>query len=176
MQSTILVILPTWAVFLLFLSLPLQILPKSTLSQRTVNKTSWNDPRQTQICYIFRLWVIVKALLKQISLYLLSHFRIRIIVVTCRDNKSARNHQAKSCVHTKSHKSQWCGADTRADIISIEIFAPFVCSCSCENSRVPPLNRYKAVDRNFVPNGGTTFDNTDAFVALQLGWCFWTNR
>ena len=32
-----------------------------------------------------------------ISLYLLSHFRIRIIVLTCLDNKSARN-QLKSCV------------------------------------------------------------------------------
>ena len=43
-----------------------------------------------------------------------------------------------------------------------------VCSCSCEDSRVPPLNFYydifitedlhcfKAVDRNFVRNGGTT--------------------
>ena len=40
MQSTILVILPTWAVFSLSLSLPPQILPKSTLSQRTVNKTT----------------------------------------------------------------------------------------------------------------------------------------
>ena len=37
------------------------------------------------------------ALLKKISLYLLSHFSIRIIVLTCTDNKSARN-QAKSCV------------------------------------------------------------------------------
>ena len=45
------------------------------------------------LCYIFRLWVIIKALLKQISLYLLSHFRIRIIVLTCPDNKSTRNHQ-----------------------------------------------------------------------------------
>ena len=73
------------------------------------------------LCYIFRLWVIIKALLKQISLYLLSHFRIRIIVLTCPDNKSARNHQRKSCMPAKSHKSQWC----KANVISIEIFAPF---------------------------------------------------
>ena len=72
------------------------------------------------LCYIFWLRVIIKALLKQISLYLLSHFRITIIVLTCPDNKSARN-QPKSCVHTKSYKSQWC----EANIISIEIFAPF---------------------------------------------------
>ena len=76
--------------FLLFLSLPPQILPKSTLSQRTVNKTSWNNPRQTRICYIFRRWVIIKALLKQISLHLLLHFRSRIIVLTCPDNKQVR--------------------------------------------------------------------------------------
>ena len=91
--------------------------------ERTVNGTSWSwsNPRLTRICYIFRLWVIIKALLKQISLYLLSHFRIRIIVLTCPDNKSARNHQPKSCVPAKSRKSQWC----EANIISIEIFPPF---------------------------------------------------
>ena len=66
--------------------------------------------------------------------------------------------------NAKSHKWQWY----EANIISIEIFAPFVCSCSCQDSRVPPLNLYydtsvaedlhcwKAVDRNFVRNGGTT--------------------
>ena len=58
------------------------------------------------LCYIFRLRVIIKALLKQASLYLLSHFRIRIIMLTCPDNKSARNHQPKSCVPAKSRKSQ----------------------------------------------------------------------
>ena len=68
MQPTILVILPTWVVFSLSLSLPPQILSKSTLSQQTVNKTSWSNQRQTRICYIFWLWVIIKALWKQISL------------------------------------------------------------------------------------------------------------
>ena len=93
-------ILPPWAVFR-SLSPSLRrfcLYDISTLiSQRTVNKTSWSNPRQTRICYIFRLWVIINALLKNISLYLLSHFRIRIIVLTCPDNKSARN-QPKSCV------------------------------------------------------------------------------
>ena len=59
---------------LLSLSLHPQILPISTLYRRTVNnKTSWSNinPRQTRICYIFRLWVVIKARLKQISLYLL---------------------------------------------------------------------------------------------------------
>ena len=119
------------------------------LFQRTANKTYWSNPRQTRICYIFRLWVITKALLKKISLYLLSHFRIRVIVLTCPDNKSARN-QPKSCVPALQN-------DTNQ-----------VCSCSWEDSRVLPLNLYydisiaedlhclKAVDRNFVRNGGTT--------------------
>ena len=48
MQSTILVILPTWAVFSLSLSLPLQILPKSTLSQRTVNKMQQDILKQPE--------------------------------------------------------------------------------------------------------------------------------
>ena len=90
---------------------------------QTVKKTSWSNQRQTRICYIFQLWVIIEALLKIISLYLLSHFRIRIIMLTCPDNKSARNHQPKSCVLAMQNhtKSQWC----EANIISIEIFAPF---------------------------------------------------
>ena len=69
----------------LFLSLLPQILPISTLSRRRVNKTSWSNPRQTQICYIFQIRVI-KALLKQNYLYLLSHSHIRIITLTCHDN------------------------------------------------------------------------------------------
>ena len=111
----------TVSCFSLSLSPPLQILPISTfLSQQTVNKMSWSNQRQTRICYIFRIWVLKKALLKKISLYLLSHFRIRIIVLTCPDNKSARN-KPKSCVPAKSRKSQWC----KANSISIEIFAAF---------------------------------------------------
>ena len=101
MQSTILVILPWWAVFSLSLSLRRFCLNQHIISQRMVNKTSWSwsNPRQTRICYIFRLWVIIKALLKKISPHLLSHFRIRIIALACPDiNKSARNQQPKSCV------------------------------------------------------------------------------
>ena len=40
-------------------------------------------------------WVIIKALLKQISLYLLSHSRIRIIVLTCPDNKVCKKSSAE---------------------------------------------------------------------------------
>ena len=35
---------------------------------------------------------------------LLSYFRIRIVVLTCPDNKSARNYQPKLCVPEKSDK------------------------------------------------------------------------
>ena len=75
------------------------------------------------LCYIFWLWVNIKALLKEFpNICYCINFRIWIIVLTCPDNKSARNHQPKySCVPAKSHKSQWC----EANIISNKIFAPF---------------------------------------------------
>ena len=130
MPCTIFAILLTWAVFSLSLSLPLQVLPISTLSRWTVNRTSWRNPRQTPICYQVRSGLsFKKTLLKQIPLCLLSHSHIRIIMLTCPDNidviyyQSARNRQPKSCVPAKSHKSQimmW-----GQYIISIEIFPPF---------------------------------------------------
>ena len=173
MQSTILVILPAWAVFSLSLSLPPQILPKSTLSQK-VNKTQQGCLEETRgkhglLCYIFRLWVIIKAVLKQISLYLLSHFRIRIVVLTCPDNKSARNHQRKSCVPAKSYKSQWCKANIQ--VFQLKSSLPFSLflfvwrlASTTTNSLLRHLNSgiaedlhcSKAVDRNFGQNGGTT--------------------
>ena len=45
---------------------------------------------------------------KKISLYLLSHFRIRIIGLTCPDNKSARN-QPKSCVPAMQNHTNYNG-------------------------------------------------------------------
>ena len=96
------------------------------ISQRTVNKTSWSNPRQTRICYIFRLWVIIKALLKRNS------FRIRIILLTCPDNKSAKNHQPKSCMPAKSHKSQWCEASI-ISVWNLRSLCLFL-ACSCEES------------------------------------------
>ena len=72
--------------------------------------------------------VIVKALLTQISLCLLSHFRIRIIMLTCPDNKSARSHQPKSCVPAKSHKSQWCEVNTKF-YFNWNLRSLSVCSC-----------------------------------------------
>ena len=60
----------------------------------------------TDLLYISALSYYTSSV-EKISLYLLSHFRIRIIVLACPDiNKSARNHQPKSCVPAKSHKSQ----------------------------------------------------------------------
>ena len=138
MQSTILVILPTWAVFSLSLSLPPQIssIISTNGKQDAARRLEATWGKHGFLCYIFRLWVILKALLKQFP------YHIWIIVLTCADNKSARNHQPKySCVPAKSHKSQWCEANT----ISIEIFSLSVCSCSCEDSRVPPLNLYKDI-------------------------------
>ena len=64
------------------------------ISQRTVNKTAWSNPSQTRICYIFRLWVIIKALLKQFSLYLLSHILTRIRTRSRSPNSKITNQQA----------------------------------------------------------------------------------
>ena len=133
------------------------------ISQRTVNKMSWSNPRQTQICYIFRLWVIINALLKKISLYLLSHFRIGIIMLTCPDNKSARK-KPKSCVPAMENHN-----DARPILFQLKCSLPFrLFLFVWRLETVPPLNLYydisiaedlhclKAVDRIFVRNGGTT--------------------
>ena len=117
-------ILPPWDVFR---SLPpsadsAYMIYQHLTSQQTVNKTSWSNPRQTRICYIFRLWVIIKALLKKVSLYLLSHFPIRIILLTCPDNKSARN-QPKSCVPAmQNHKNH---NDARPILFQLKSSLPF---------------------------------------------------
>ena len=131
------------------------------ISQRTVTKTSWSNPRQTRIYHIFRPWVIIKGLLKQISLCLLSHFCITIIVLTCPDKKSSAEIM-RACLITqiKLMRGQY--------YFSWNLRSFSVCFCSCEDSRVPLQNFYwdisiagdlnclKAVDRNFVRNRGTT--------------------
>ena len=95
----------------------------SKLSQRTVrNKTSWSNPRQKRICYISRLWGIINALLKKNSLHLLSHFRIRIIVLTCPDNKSSRN-QPKSCVPARQNHTNH--NDARPILFQLKSSLPF---------------------------------------------------
>ena len=87
-----------------------------------VNKMSWSNPRQTQICYIFRLWVITKALLKKFSLYLLSHFHIRTLVLTYPDNKSERN-QPKSCVPAMQNHTNH--NDVRRILFQLKSSLPF---------------------------------------------------
>ena len=118
-------ILPPWAVFR-YLSPSLRGFCLYDISTFNISTNGKQDvlkqPRQKRICYIFRLWVIIKALLKKIPLYLLSHFRIRGIVPTCPDNKSARN-QPKSCVpamqnHT-NHK------DARPILFQLKSSLPF---------------------------------------------------
>ena len=123
-QSIILVILPPWAVFR---SLPpsadsAYMIYQHLISQWMVNKTSWSNSRQTRICYILRLWLITKAMLKKLSLYLLSHFPIRIIVLTCPDKKSARN-QPKSCVPAMQNHTNH--NDARPILFQLKSSLPF---------------------------------------------------
>ena len=103
MQSTILVILPLWAVFSLSLSLPPQILPISTFNISTNGKQAVLKQLEANTDFLyFSAPSYYKSSVENISLYLLSHFRIKVIVLTCPD-KSARNHQPESCVPANSH-------------------------------------------------------------------------
>ena len=86
MQCTVFLILPLWSVFFFAFSLPpftdptyINILTngkQDVLKQREAN---------TNLLYFFGS-ELLKALLKQISLYLLLHSRIRIIILTRPDN------------------------------------------------------------------------------------------
>ena len=155
---------------------------KHLISQRTVNKTSWSNPRQTRICYIFRLWVIINALLKKISLYLLSHFCIRIIVLTCPDNKSARN-LPKSC--EPAMRNQTNHNDARPILFHLKSSLPFSLFLFVRRLESTTI---KSLLQHLHCRGSPLFksrwyklclkwrDNTDAFVSLQLGQCIWTNH
>ena len=119
-------ILPTWAVVSLSLSLSPQILPKSTyLSQRTVMNGKQDFLKQpeanTDLLY-FSALSYYKSSVETNFPILLSHFRIRIVVLTCPDNKSARNHQPKSCVPEKSHKNH---NDARPILCQLKSSRPF---------------------------------------------------
>ena len=117
-------ILPPWAVFR-YRSPSLRrfcLIYQHLIFQRTVNKTPWSNPRQTRICYILQLWLVIKALLKKISLYLLSHFRIRIIVLACPDNKSARS-QPESCVPAMQNHTNY--NDARPILFQLKSLLPF---------------------------------------------------
>ena len=104
MQSTILVILPTWAVFSLSLSLLPQILSKSTLSQRTRVMNGKQDVlRQPEANTDLLYFSVLSYYKSSVGTNFLMF--ARIIVLKFPDNKSARNHQPKSCVPEKSHKN-----------------------------------------------------------------------
>ena len=97
----------TVAFFSLSLSLPPQILPISTFDISTKGKQDvLKQPEANTDLLHFSALSYYKSSVEKNILYLLSHFRIRIIVLTCPDNKSAGNHQPKPCVPVKSHKSQ----------------------------------------------------------------------
>ena len=119
-------ILPTW-VFFRYLSPSLRRLCQNQyyLNERswTVNKTSWSNPRQTRISLLyFSPPSYYKSSVETNFPILLSHFRIRIVVLTFPDNKSARNHQPKSCVPEKSHKNH---NDARPILFQLKCSLPF---------------------------------------------------
>ena len=101
--------------------------------------------------------------MKQIPLYLLSHTRIRMIVLTCTlYYTSARNHQPNSCVPAEvTQITMMWGQYYFNEILAPSRFVPV----SCEYARVPQLNLYsdisiagdlsclKAVDSSFLRNG-----------------------
>ena len=136
MQSTILVILPPSAVFS-SISLPPQILPISTSG---ISKNGKQDvlkqPEANTYLLYFSAGSYYKSSVEKISLYLISHFCIRIIVLTCPGiNKSARNHQP-TCKITQiiMMRGQY--------YFNSNLRSLSVCSCPCEDSRVPPINLY----------------------------------
>ena len=179
MQSTILVILPKWAVFFA-ISLP----PSADSAKINIISTNGKQDAARRLeatrgkhgflCYIFRLWVTIKSLLKQISLYLLSNFRTRIIVLTCPDNKSARNHQPNhACLQNHTNHN-----DARPILFQLKSslnFSLFLFVWRHESTTTKSLLRHlnsgivedlhclKAVDRNFVRNGGTTRTHSSLF-------------
>ena len=111
--------LPPWAVFC-YLSPSLR---RSCLYDIPTFNISTNGNKTSRICYIFRFWVIINALLKKLSLYLLSHFHIRIIVLKCPDYKSVRNHQPKSCVPAMQNHTNH--NDARPILFQLKSSLPF---------------------------------------------------
>ena len=101
------------------LSLPPQTLPNSTLSQRTVMNGKQDVLQQpeanTDLLYFWALRYYKSSVETNFPI-LLSHFR------TCLDDKSARNHQPKSCVPEKSHKNH---NDARPILFQLKSSLPF---------------------------------------------------
>ena len=102
------------ALFFRFLSLPLSEDPSyiSIISMNGKQVDVLKRPEANTDLIYFSALSYYKSSVEQISLYLLSHSRIRIIVLTCPNNnvllqaKSARNRHPKLCVPVKSYKSQ----------------------------------------------------------------------
>ena len=144
----------TLGYFSLSLSLPLQILPIQDVLK---------EPKANTDLLYFSALSYFESSVKKMSLYLLSHFRIRIIVLTCPDNKSARS-QPTSCVPAMQNHTNH--NDARPILFQLKSSLPF--SLFLFVWRVPPLNLYydisiqedlqclKAVNGSFVRNGGTT--------------------
>ena len=84
--------------FSLSLSLPLQMIYQLLNNILTNGKQEvLNQPEANTNLLYFSALSYYKSSVEKISLYLLSHFGIRVMVLTYPDNKSARN-QPKSCV------------------------------------------------------------------------------
>ena len=175
------------ALFFRFLSLP----PSEYPSYNNIISTNGKQvdvlkrPEANTDFIYFSALSYYKSSVEQISLYLLSHSRIRIIVLTCPNN----NVLLQVCKKSSPEIMRACKIIQITMMRGQNLGSLSVCSCSCEDSREPPLNLYwdisiaedlcclKTVDRNFVRNGlEGTYNNTDAFVALQLGRCIRTNR
>ena len=120
------------------------------------------------LCYIFRLWVIIKALLKQISLYLLSHFRIRIIVLTCLLITSLQEIISRNPACLQNHTNPNDARPILFQLKSSLPFSLFLFVWRLESTTPKSLLRHlnsgiaedlhclKAVDRTLFENGGTT--------------------
>ena len=105
---------------------------------------------------------MIKALLKKISLYLLSHFPIRIIVLTCPDNKSARNQPKSGVPAMQNHTNHNDARPILFQLKSSLPFSLFFFMRRLEGTTTKSLLRHlssgiaedlhcsKAVDRSFV--------------------------
>ena len=165
-------ILPIWAVFFTF-SLPPSadsIYINITLLNGKQDFLKQPEANTDLVDFLGLIYYSIKALLKEISLYLLSHFRISIILLTCPDNINVILqvwNQPKSHVPAKSHKLHWRKA-SYLHYFHWNLCSLSVCSCSCEDSRIPhwqlnlnsdifiteDLYCLKAIDSNFVWIGG----------------------
>ena len=160
------------AFFSLSLSLPPQMIYQLLNNIQDVLK----QPEANTDLLNFSALSYYKSSVEKISLYLLLHFRIRVIVLhvlITSLQEISRNH---ACLHCKI--TQITMMRGRYYFIW-NLRSLSVWSCSCEDSRVLPLNLYydisladdlhclKAVDRNFVRNGGTTYSSLCSWAGVS---------